>query len=170
MAVPSFEKGDVVIDPISITAAVSGATAAFNTIKSMIAAGRDMESCIGDVSRWMRMASDVDQAAKQAKNPPLFKKLLSAGSVEEEALQAYAAKKKLEAQRQELKNFLNMSYGPQAWADLIQLEGKIRKQRQEAIYKQQEKRRQILEVLAVLTATMLVGAALLFIIWVAVQA
>jgi len=170
MAMPSFEKGDVVIDPISITAAVSGATAAFNTIKSMIAAGRDMESCIGDVSRWMRMASDVDQAAKQAKNPPLFKKLLSAGSVEEEALQAYAAKKKLEAQRQELKNFLNMSYGPQAWADLIQLEGKIRKQRQEAIYKQQEKRRQILEVLAVLTATLLVGAALLFIIWVAVQA
>ena len=170
MAVPSFEKGDVVIDPISITAAVSGATAAFNTIKSMIAAGRDMESCIGDVSRWMRMASDVDQAAKQAKNPPLFKKLLSAGSVEEEALQAYAAKKKLEAQRQELKNFLNMSYGPQAWADLIQLEGKIRKQRQEAIYKQQEKRRQILEVLAVLTATLLVGAAALFIIWVAVQA
>ena len=167
---PSFEKGDVVIDPISITAAVSGATAAFNTIKSMIAAGRDIESCMGDVSRWMRMASDVDQAAKQAKNPPLFKKLLSAGSVEEEALQAYAAKKKLEAQRQELKNFLNMSYGPQAWADLIQLEGKIRKQRQEAIYKQQEKRRQILEVLAVLTAILLVGAALLFIIWVAVQA
>jgi len=167
---PSFEKGDVVIDPISITAAVSGATAAFNTIKSMIAAGRDMESCIGDVSRWMRMASDVDQAAKQAKNPPLFKKLLSAGSVEEEALQAYAAKKKLEAQRQELKNFLNMSYGPQAWADLIQLEGRIRKQRQEAIYKQQEKRRQIIEVLAVLTATLLTCAALLFIIWVAVQA
>jgi len=170
MAMPSFEKGDVVIDPISITAAVSGATAAFNTIKSMIAAGRDMESCIGDVSRWMRMASDVDQAAKQAKNPPLFKKLLSAGSVEEEALQAYAAKKKLEAQRQELKNFLNMSYGPQAWADLIQLEGRIRKQRQEAIYKQQEKRRQIIEVLAVLAATLLTAAALLFVIWVAVQA
>ena len=170
MAVPSFEKGDAVIDPITITAAVSGATAAFNTIKSMIAAGRDMESCMGDVSRWMRMASDVDQAAKQAKNPPLFKKLLSAGSVEEEALQAYAAKKKLEAQRQELKNFLNMSYGPQAWADLIQLEGKIRKQRQDAVYKQQEKRRQIAEVLAVLTATLLVGAAALFIIWVAVQA
>ena len=51
MAMPSFEKGDVVIDPISITAAVGGATAAFNTIKSMIAAGRDMESCIGDVSQ-----------------------------------------------------------------------------------------------------------------------
>jgi len=115
------------------------------------------------------MASDVDQAEKQAKNPPIFKKLLAAGSVEEEALQAYAAKKKLEAQRQELKNFLNMSYGPQAWADLIQLEGRIRKQRQEAIYKQQERRRQILEVVVVVTATGLGAALLLFIIWLAVR-
>lgn len=135
----------------------------------MIAAGRDIESCMGDVSRWMKMASDVDQAEKQAKNPPIFKKLLAAGSVEEEALQAYAAKKKLEAQRQELKNFLNMSYGPQAWADLIQLEGRIRKQRQEAIYKQQERRRQILEIVAVVTATGLGAALLLFIIWLAVK-
>jgi hypothetical protein len=135
----------------------------------MIAAGRDIESCMGDVSRWMKMASDVDQAEKQAKNPPIFKKLLAAGSVEEEALQAYAAKKKLEAQRQELKNFLNMSYGPQAWADLIQLEGRIRKQRQEAIYKQQERRRQILEVVVVVAATGLGAALLLFIIWLAVR-
>jgi len=135
----------------------------------MIAAGRDLESCIGDVSRWMKMASDVDQAEKQAKNPPIFKKLLAAGSVEEEALQAYAAKKKLEAQRQELKNFLNMSYGPQAWADLIQLEGRIRKQRQVAIYKQQERRRQILEIVVVVTATGLGAALLLFIIWLAVK-
>jgi len=124
---------------------------------------------MGDVSRWMKMASDVDQAEKQAKNPPIFKKLLAAGSVEEEALQAYAAKKKLEAQRQELKNFLNMSYGPQAWADLIQLEGRIRKQRQEAIYKQQERRRQILEIVVVVTATGLGAALLLFIIWLAVK-
>lgn len=135
----------------------------------MIAAGRDIESCMGDVSRWMKMASDVDQAEKQAKNPPIFKKLLAAGSVEEEALQAYAAKKKLEAQRQELKNFLNMSYGPQAWADLIQLEGRIRKQRQEAIYKQQERRRQMLEIVVVVAATGLGAALLLFIIWLAVR-
>ena len=58
------------MEPITIAAAVSGATAAFNSIKQMIAAGRDMESCITDVSRWMKMASDVDQATKQSKNPP----------------------------------------------------------------------------------------------------
>tara|TARA_R100000900_G_C3336171_1_gene164356 strand:- start:953 stop:1426 length:474 start_codon:yes stop_codon:yes gene_type:complete len=153
------------MDPITISAAVAGATTAFNSIKQMIAAGKDLESCIGDVSRWMRMASDVDNAAKQSKNPPIFKKLFAAGSVEEEALASYAAKKKLEAQRQELKTFLNMSYGPQAWADLIRLEGKIRRQRQEAIYKQQELKRQILEGIAIAMLALLCLGLLAVMFW-----
>ena len=153
------------MEPVTITAAVAGATAAFNTIKNMIAAGRDIESCIGDVSRWMKMASDIDQAEKQSKNPPLFKKLFAAGSVEEEALAAYAAKKKLEAQRQELKTFLNMSYGPQAWADLIQLEGRIRKQRKEAIYKQQEMRRKVIEIIAAGILILTITTFLVSLVW-----
>ena len=157
------------MDPITITAAVSGATAAFNTVKNMIAAGRDIESCMGDVSRWMKMASDVDQAEKQSKNPPLFKKLFAAGSIEEEALAAYAAKKKLEAQRQELKTFLNMSYGPQAWADLIQLEGRIRKQRQEAIYKQQEMRRKVIEIIVAGILILTVTALLVSLVWLGIN-
>ena len=157
------------MEPVTITAAVAGATAAFNTIKQMITAGRDIESCIGDVSRWMKMASDVDQAEKQSKNPPLFKKLFAAGSVEEEALQAYAAKKKLEAQRQELKTFLNMSYGPQAWADLIQLEGRIRKQRKEAIYKQQEMRRKVIEIIVAGILILTVTALLVSLVWLGIN-
>ena len=157
------------MEPVTITAAVAGATAAFNTIKNMIAAGRDIESCMGDVSRWMKMASDVDQAEKQSKNPPLFKKLFAAGSVEEEALQAYAAKKKLEAQRQELKTFLNMSYGPQAWADLIQLEGRIRKQRKEAIYKQQEMRRKVIEIIVAGILILTVTALLVSLVWLGIN-
>mgnify|MGYP005989107521 FL=1 len=156
------------MEPVTITAAVAGATAAFNTIKNMIAAGRDIESCIGDVSRWMKMASDVDQAEKQSKNPPLFKKLFAAGSVEEEALAAYAAKKKLEAQRQELKTFLNMSYGPQAWADLIQLEGRIRKQRKEAIYKQQEMRRKVIEIIVAGILILTITTLLVSLVWLGV--
>ena len=153
------------MEPITIAAAVSGATAAFNTIKQMCAAGRDIESCIGDVSRWMKAASDIDNATKQSKNPPIFKKLFAAGSVGEQALQAYAAKKKLEAQRQELKTFLNMSYGPQAWADLLQLEGKIRRQRQEMIYKQQEKRQKLIEIILVSALILLVTFIVSLVLW-----
>jgi hypothetical protein len=97
----------------------------------------------------MKAASDIDQAEKQAKNPPLFKKLQGADTVQQQALQVYAAKKKLEAQRAELKQYLQMTYGPQSWADLIHLEGRIRKERQEMIYKQQEMRQQIVEGIAI---------------------
>jgi hypothetical protein len=62
-----------------------------------------------------------------------------------------------------------MSYGPQAWADLLQLEGKIRRQRQEMIYKQQEMRQKLVEGIAIVILGLLTGAALLFILWMAVK-
>lgn len=155
------------LDPITIGAAVSGATAAFNTIKQMVSAGRDLESCIGDVSRWMKAASDIDQAEKQAKNPPLFKKLQGADTVQQQALQVYAAKKRLEAQRAELKQYLQMTYGPQAWADLIQLEGRIRKERQEMIYKQQEARQKIIEGIAIVALGIVSFGIFFWVIWLA---
>ena len=49
----------------------------------------------GQIGKWMSAVSDVDQAEKEAKNPPLFKKLLYASSIEQQALEAYAAKKSL---------------------------------------------------------------------------
>ena len=36
--------------------------------------GRDIEQMSGDIGRWMGAVSDVDNAEKQAKNPPLFGK------------------------------------------------------------------------------------------------
>ena len=119
------------MDPLTITAAMSVANSAFNAIKQGFSAARDIEQMSGDIGRWMGAVSDIDNAEKQAKNPPLFGKLFKAGSIEEAALAAYAAKKKLEEQRYELKMFLNMTYGPQAYNDLLAMEGQIRKQRQE---------------------------------------
>lgn len=101
----------------------------------------------GDLGRWMGAVSDIDNAEKQAKNPPLFKKLFDKNSIEQAAIQAYSAKKKLEEQRYELKVFLNMTYGVNAYSDLLAMEGQIRKQRQEMVYKQQKMRQQMFEVI-----------------------
>jgi len=103
----------------------------------------------GDISRWMGAVSDVDNAEKQAKNPPLFKKLFNGDTIQQTAIQAFTAKKKLEEQRYELKMFLNMTYGPQTYNELLAMEGKIRKERQEMVYKQQQVREQIINVIAV---------------------
>ena len=44
---------------IEVVAAVSAATGAFNTIKAGFAAGREIESMAGDLSRWMGAVSDI---------------------------------------------------------------------------------------------------------------
>ena len=146
------------MDPVTISVAVGVASKAFDAIKKGFAVGRDIEQMSGDIGRWMGAVSDVDNAEKQAKNPPLFGKLFKAGSVEEAAMAAFAAKKKLEEQRYELKMFLNMTYGPQAYDDLLKMEGQIRKERQQTIYKQQQLRRQIGEAIGWLICALLVGA------------
>ena len=99
------------MDPVTISLAVGVASKAFSAIKQGFAVGRDIEQMSGDIGRWMGAISDVDHAEKQAKNPPLFGKLFKAGSIEEAAMAAYAAKKKLEEQRYELKMFLNLTHG-----------------------------------------------------------
>ena len=137
--------------------AVGVASKAFDAIKKGFSVGRDIEQMSGDIGRWMGAVSDVDNAEKQAKNPPLFGKLFKAGSIEEAALSAYAAKKKLEEQRYELKMFLNFTYGPQAYDDLLKMEGQIRKERQQTIYKQQQLRRQIGEAITWLIVVAIIG-------------
>ena len=156
------------MDPLTITAAMSVANSAFNAIKQGFAAARDIEQMSGDIGRWMGAVSDIDNAEKQAKNPPLFGQLFKAGSIEEAALAAYAAKKKLEEQRYELKVFLNMTYGPQAYNDLLAMVGQIRKQRQETVYKQQQLRRQIGEAITWFIVVAIIGgfAVLVAGIWI----
>jgi len=149
------------MDPLTISLAVGVASKAFSAIKQGFAVGRDLEQMSGDVSRWMGAASDVDNAQKQAKNPGIFGKVFGAGSVESMALEAYAAKKKLEEQRYELKMYLNMTQGPGAYDELLQMEGQIRKERQATIYKQQQIRRQIGEGIAWLFLVLVIGGFLL---------
>ena len=149
------------MDPVTISIAVGVASKAFSAIKQGFAVGRDLEQMSGDIGRWMGAVSDVDNAEKQAKNPGVFGKVFGGGSIETTALQAYSAKKKLEEQRYELKMFLNMTHGPQAYDELLQMEGQIRKERQATIYKQQQLRRQIGEGIGWLFLVLVIGGFLL---------
>ena len=154
------------IDPIT---AIAGATAAFNTIKNGFAVGRDIESMAGDLGRWMGAVSDVNQSAKMANNPPVFKKLFAGSSVEQEAMDAFAAKKKAEAMEEELRNWINLTHGPNAWQDLLKMQVKIRKQRQETLYKQAELRRNLLQVVGIILLAIVFVGAIVGTLWMLVQ-
>ena len=115
---------------------------------------------MSDIGRWMGALSDLDQAEREAKNPPIFRKLFAGKSVEEEAMSIFASKRKAQQQREELRQFIQLTLGQKAWNDLIATEAKIRKQRQETLYKQREKRRKFIEIVAWI-ALVTVGAAIL---------
>ena len=150
---------------IEIVAAVSAATGAFNTIKAGFAAGREVESMASDLSRWMGAVSDIKKAEEYNKKPPLFKKLFQAGSVEEEAMEIFMAKKKAEDMRAELKNLISFTRGPAAWDELLKTEADIRKKRQKAIYDQKERQRKLLEYIAIFILVLVAGGFLIGIIW-----
>jgi len=154
------------IDPIS---AVAMATGAFNTIKAGFAAGREIESMAGDLSRWMGAVSDIKKAEEYNRKPPLFKKLFQAGSVEEEAMQIFMAKKKAEDMRNELKQIISFTRGPSAWEELLKTEGDIRKKRQQAIYDQQERRKAVVEIIAVIGLVLVVATFVIGLIWIAIN-
>ena len=147
-------------DPITITAAVSTASTAFAGIKRAFQAGRDLESMSQDLSRWMGAVSDVDAAHKSAKNPTMIRKVFGGGSVESEALEAFAAKKKLEEQRYELQQFIKFTHGTAAWDELLRMEGQIRKRRQQEIYDKKIFREQVIGIVAI-TVVLSVGIGLL---------
>ena len=145
------------MDPVT---AMATASAAFNTIKKGFQVGRDIEQMASDLGRWMGAMSDIEQAEKEAKNPPIFKKLFAGKSIEQEAMEAFAAKKKAQQQRDELKQWLQFTVGSTAWDELLQMEGQIRKQRQETLYRQRERRQRFIEIV-VLSLAMIIGIGIL---------
>ena len=147
-------------DPVTISAAVATASTAFNGIKRAFAAGKDLESMSQDLSRWMGAVSDVDAAHKSAKNPTMFRKVFSGGTIEQEAIEAFTAKKKLEEQRYELKQFLMFTHGSKAWDELLAMEGQIRKRRQKEIYDRKIFREKVISIVAV-TIVVAIGSFVL---------
>ena len=81
------------MDPVTI---ISGATVAFNALKKGFAIGKDLQDMSSQLTKWAGHMSDLGQAEKQVKNPPWWKTL--GGSVEAEAMEVFAAKRKAEMQ------------------------------------------------------------------------
>ena len=146
------------MDPIT---AFGVATTAFNAIKKGFQVGRDIESMSKDLGRWMGAIQDVKEGHNKKKNRVF-------GSVEEEALETFAIKKKAIAMENDLRNFVNLSYGPNAWNEVIRIQADIRKQKKEAIEEAKRKQAQMIEniILGVLVVFFLgvVGAILYLIL------
>ena len=139
------------MDPVT---ALGVATTAFNTLKKGFQIGKDAQSMMGDVGKWMN-------AIESIKNPPK-KKIKKIANVEQEALDEFATKKKAEAMEGELKNFLIASYGMKAWDEILRIQGQIRKNRKMEMEYARKQREDVINALIVGVGVLFGGGLLIY--------
>lgn len=154
------------VDPVT---AAATAASAFKVIRAGFSVGRDIEQMAGDLSRWMGALSDLDEAERLAKNPPIFKQLFAGQSAEAEAMQVFAARRKAQEDRDQLRTYIQYTMGASAWNELVATEARIRKERKETLYKQAERRRKFLEVGAIVLFSVLTLGFFAFLLWLYVE-
>jgi len=123
------------MDPVT---AIGIATTAYKTIISGFKVGKQVESMSKDLGRWMGAIQAVKDGHKK-------KKSRSFGSVEEEALETFAAVKEAQRMERELRNFVNLSHGPNAWNEVLRIQAQIRKEKKEAMLEEKRKQRKMIE-------------------------
>jgi len=124
------------MDPISIFMA---ATAAFNTVKKLVEAGREVEDVLGQIGAWMGKASEL--AEIDNKKPGLFQRIGSGKSVEQEAMEQLQRREAIRKQHLEMMSMVKLAYGPQAFDDLMHMQLQIKLKREREIIFQQQRRR-----------------------------
>lgn len=134
------------MDPLT---ALAAANTAFNTVKRLIDAGREVEDVAGQLGKWFEAASDINFAKEQAENPSMIQSLFRAGSIEKQALDATIAKEKLKEQESELRSLITLRYSPQAYRDMMALRIKLSESRQQRVYQKQRIRKALLDGFAV---------------------
>ena len=154
------------LDPVSV---IATASAAYSALKKGIEIGRELQDMSGQLATWAGAIADIDYLAKKAENPPWFK---VGGNVQAEAIEIFAAKKKIQAQRDELRTFVQYSYGQSAWEELLRIEAQVRKRKQATDHRKAEIKEMLITVVivALVLAAGIAGLALLaFILWQAQQ-
>jgi len=127
------------MDPISLFMA---ATAAFNTVKKLVEAGREVEDVLGQIGAWMGKVSEL-QAADN-KKPGIFQRIGSGKSVEQEAMEQLQRRESVRKQHLELMSMVKLRYGPQAFDELMQMQRQIKLKRERQIIHQQQRRRDLI--------------------------
>ena len=141
------------VDPITAFAA---ATTAISAIKQGIQFGKDIAGISGDLSKFASAMSDLNYAHSKVENPPWYKVLF--GQDKDEAIDIFVKKKQAEALRAELKQYIQFAYGQSAWEELLRIEGQVRKERKQNLYRKEEIKQSILEwTLGILVALSGVG-------------
>ena len=143
------------MDPVS---AIGVASTAYQAIVRGFKIGKEVQSMSQDIGKLMNAINDVKSGHEKAKKRKF-------GSIEEEALETFAAKKRAEQIESELRQFLIYNYGINAWNDVLRIQGQIRKERLEAMEAKKRRMNKILEIIAAVVLMLVIGIGLTALVW-----
>jgi hypothetical protein len=153
-----------VLDPVS---AIALASSAYNAIKKGIELGRELQDMGSQLSQWASAISDLEYFERKAEDPPWYKAFN--GSAQAEAMEVFAAKKKIEAQRNELRTYIQFSYGQSGWDEFLKMEADIRKRRQAHEHRKAEIKEMIISGLLIFLMVSSISVFFAVVLWLYVE-
>jgi hypothetical protein len=137
------------LDPITV---IATASAAYNALKKGIEIGRELQDMSGQLAAWAGAVSDLSISPRRPRTPRggrwgRTSKLRPSRSL--------LRRRRSKAQRDELKTFIQYSYGQSGWEELLRIEAAVRKRKQATDHRKAE----IKEMLITITIVTLVLAA-----------
>ena len=109
------------------------------------------------LSRWYGAVSDFNYADKEVNSAGGVSKLLMKGSIEQMALDITMNKQKILEQEKDLRILIQYTYGNNVYNEMIELRRKLRKQREDEIYRKREFKRQVIEAFLILLLVVVVA-------------
>ena len=113
------------------------------------------------LSRWYGAISDFNYADKEVNSAGGVSKLLMKGSIEQMALDITIHKQKILEQEKELRVLIQYTYGMNVYNEMIELRRKLRKKREDEIYRKREMKRTLMEGFLVLLIIVMVASFIL---------
>jgi hypothetical protein len=152
------------LDPVS---AIALASSAYNAIKKGIELGRELQDMGSQLSQWASAISDLEYFERKAEDPPWYRAFN--GSAQAEAMEVFAAKKKIEAQRNELRTYIQFSYGQSGWDEFLKMEADIRKRRQAHEHRKAEIKEMIISGLLIFLIVSSISVFFAVVLWLYVE-
>ena len=132
---------------LEVAAAISIASKAFTGLKAAVAAGREIQDVMGQLSEWAGAIADIDKRDElnKKKKTSIFKSLLPTDgkSIEAEAMEIYTARIAARNQRSELMEILGVTQGDRGKREFLELEKKIRADRKRLVHAEIERREKL---------------------------
>ena len=135
------------IDPVSITAA-------YTAVKKGIEVGKDITQLMSEIGSLWTAIEEVETGYRKEKQKKQ--------SVEEEALDLFAAKCAAKDAEENLRNIVIATRGFNAWNDMMRMRVDLRKKRKAIAAQKAQEKKELLETIAIIGAVL--GASIIILV------